>query len=122
MAFERIVEEIIREAIERGEFKDLAGKGGPIDLTAYFRAPEDSRVAQALLRMQGSPHARWSSCRRSGTLVKGRRLRKTPNPSGHCRSRSRADSWNLISGRSGIGVVRTRAEAVPSRAARTTRS
>lgn len=53
MAFERIVEEIIRQAMERGEFKDLPGEGKPIDLSAYFQAPEDARVAQALLKNAG---------------------------------------------------------------------
>jgi ribonuclease D len=53
LAFELIVEEIIRGAMERGEFKDLAGKGKPIDLTAYFQAPEDAWVAQTLLKNAG---------------------------------------------------------------------
>jgi len=33
MAFERIVEALIKEALERGEFDNLPGKGKPIDLT-----------------------------------------------------------------------------------------
>ena len=53
MAFERIVEEIIRKAMERGEFRNLPGKGKPINLSAYFEAPEDARVAQALLKDAG---------------------------------------------------------------------
>ncbi len=53
MAFEHIVEEIIREAMKRGEFRDLAGRGRPLDLSRYFEAPEDVRVAQALLENAG---------------------------------------------------------------------
>ncbi len=53
MAFEHMVEEIIREAMERGEFRDLAGRGKPLDLSQYFEAPEDVRVAQALLENAG---------------------------------------------------------------------
>ncbi len=50
MAFERMVENIIREAMDRGEFKDLAGRGRRIDLRAYFEAPEDVRAVQAFLQ------------------------------------------------------------------------
>ncbi len=53
MAFEEIVENIIREAMERGEFENLAGEGRPIDLREYFAVPEDRRVAQALLENAG---------------------------------------------------------------------
>ena len=44
------IDAIISEAIERGEFDDLPGKGKPIDLTAYFDTPEDLRVAYAMLK------------------------------------------------------------------------
>ena len=50
MSFDRIVEAIIKEAMERGEFEDLPGKGKPIDLTAYFDTPEEVRLAHSLLR------------------------------------------------------------------------
>ena len=33
MSFDRIVEAIIKEAMERGEFENLPGKGKPIDLS-----------------------------------------------------------------------------------------
>ena len=49
MSAESLVEKIIREAIERGEFDDLKGKGRPIDLEAYFNTPEDLRMAYSLL-------------------------------------------------------------------------
>ena len=53
MSFDKIVEELIKEAQERGEFDDLPGKGKPIDLSAYFEMPEDTRVAQSLLKNAG---------------------------------------------------------------------
>jgi DnaJ-like protein len=53
MSFDRIVEAIIREAMERGEFEDLPGKGRPIDLTAYFDTPEEVRMAHSLLKNAG---------------------------------------------------------------------
>lgn len=53
MSFERLVEEIIQEAMARGEFADLPGRGKPIDLNAYFDTPEDVRTAYALLKNAG---------------------------------------------------------------------
>ena len=53
MAFERIVEAIIKEAMERGEFNNLPGKGKPIDLTEYFETPEEVRLAQSMLKGAG---------------------------------------------------------------------
>jgi DnaJ-like protein len=53
MSFDRIVEAIIKEAMERGEFEDLPGKGRPIDLTAYFDTPEEVRMAHSLLKNAG---------------------------------------------------------------------
>lgn len=50
MAFEDAVETIIQEAMQRGEFDDLPGAGKPIDLTDYFNAQEDVRVAHAMLK------------------------------------------------------------------------
>jgi hypothetical protein len=53
MLFDRIVEAIIKEAMERGEFEDLPGKGKPIDLTAYFDTPAEVRMAHSLLKNAG---------------------------------------------------------------------
>jgi hypothetical protein len=53
MSFDKIIEILIKEAQARGEFDGLAGKGKPIDLTEYFNAPEEARVAQALLKDAG---------------------------------------------------------------------
>lgn len=48
MLFDKIVESLIKEAMERGEFENLPGKGKPIDLTAYFDTPEEVRMVSAL--------------------------------------------------------------------------
>jgi hypothetical protein len=53
MSFDRIVEAIIKEAMERGEFDNLPGKGKPIDLTEYFETPEDVRMANSVLKNAG---------------------------------------------------------------------
>jgi len=53
MAFDKIVETLIKEAQARGDFDNLASKGKPIDLTDYFNAPEEVRVAQSLLKNAG---------------------------------------------------------------------
>jgi len=53
MSLDRIVEAIIKEAMERGEFEDLPGKGKPIDLTAYFDTPEEVRMAHSILKNSG---------------------------------------------------------------------
>jgi hypothetical protein len=57
MPFDTAVEKIIKEAMERGEFDNLPGKGKPIDLTAYFDTPEEVRVAYSVLKNAGMlPH------------------------------------------------------------------
>jgi hypothetical protein len=53
MSFDKIVETLIKEAQERGEFDNLPGKGKPIDLTSYFETPEDVRMAQSVLKNAG---------------------------------------------------------------------
>jgi len=53
MSFDRIVEAIIKDAMERGEFEDLPGKGKPIDLTEYFDTPEEVRLAHSILKNAG---------------------------------------------------------------------
>jgi hypothetical protein len=50
MSIEKAIEEKIREAMERGEFDNLAGRGKPLDLDAYFNPPEDMRMAFAMLK------------------------------------------------------------------------
>ena len=53
MALDRIVEALIKEAQERGEFDNLPGKGRPLDLSEYFETPEDVRMAQSVLKNAG---------------------------------------------------------------------
>jgi len=50
MSFHRNAEEKIKEAIAKGEFDNLPGKGRPLDLDAYFATPEDSRMGYSLLK------------------------------------------------------------------------
>ena len=50
MSIESAIEQKIREAMEGGEFDDLAGRGKPIDLDAYFNTPEDLRMAYSILK------------------------------------------------------------------------
>lgn len=51
--FDRIVEALIKDAMERGEFDNLPGRGKPIDLTEYFETPEDVRLANSILKNAG---------------------------------------------------------------------
>jgi len=53
MNFDKLVESIIKEAQERGDFDNLPGKGKPIDLTAYFDTPDDVRLAYSVLKNAG---------------------------------------------------------------------
>lgn len=53
MSFDRLVEEMIQGAMERGEFDNLSGSGKPIDLTEYFETPEELRVAHSVLKNAG---------------------------------------------------------------------
>lgn len=53
MSFEKIAEEKIREAMAKGEFDNLPGKGKPIDHSAYFAAPADMRLGYSMLKSNG---------------------------------------------------------------------
>jgi hypothetical protein len=50
MGIEKLIDKMIREAMEKGEFDNLEGQGKPIDLDAYFAAPEDVRLGHKLLK------------------------------------------------------------------------
>jgi hypothetical protein len=50
MSFRKNVDEKIQEAIARGEFDNLPGKGEPLDLDAYFATPEHLRMGYSILR------------------------------------------------------------------------
>ena len=49
-AFDKIVEERIREAIERGELDNLEGKGKPLNLEDDSHLPDDLRLAYKVLK------------------------------------------------------------------------
>jgi hypothetical protein len=51
--FVKIAEQRIREAIERGEFRDLRGKGKPIVFEDETWVPEDLRPAYRILKNAG---------------------------------------------------------------------
>jgi len=46
----KAVDAIIQEAIARGEFDNLPGKGKPVDLSDYFNTPEEVRLAYSVLK------------------------------------------------------------------------
>ncbi len=50
MPFEPIIEALIQEAMQRGEFDNLSGEGRPIDLSDYFNTPQDLRLAYSMLK------------------------------------------------------------------------
>src|SRR5215212_5018796 len=51
--YERLVDKLIRESMERGEFSDLTGSGEPIDLRENPFEDPDTRTAHRLLRNAG---------------------------------------------------------------------
>jgi hypothetical protein len=54
MDFEKIAEEKIKEAMEKGEFDNLEGSGKPLrELNAYFATPEDLRLGYSVLKNSG---------------------------------------------------------------------
>lgn len=48
--FDKIADEKIREAMERGEFDDLPGKGSPLNLDEDRHLPADIRLAYKILK------------------------------------------------------------------------
>jgi len=51
--WESLIDKVIREAMERGEFDDLSGKGEPIDLSENPFEDPDWRMAHRILRNAG---------------------------------------------------------------------
>lgn len=49
-ALERIAEERIREAIQRGEFENLSGSGKPLKFEDELHIPDDLRLAYKILK------------------------------------------------------------------------
>lgn len=52
-AMSQIAEARIRDAMTRGEFDDLPGKGLPLELEDLSRVPDELRAGYILLRSQG---------------------------------------------------------------------
>ena len=50
LAFERLAEEKIRDAIAAGEFEHLPGKGKPLPLDDYFSVRTENRMAHLVLK------------------------------------------------------------------------
>jgi len=50
MFSQKDVDQRIKEAVARGEFENLPGKGKPLDLDAYFAAPEHLRMGYSILK------------------------------------------------------------------------
>ncbi len=50
---QKIIENIIREALERGDFDDLPGKGKPLVLEDESHIPPDLRLAYKILKNAG---------------------------------------------------------------------
>jgi hypothetical protein len=78
MAWEKLAEERIQQAIQEGEFDDLPGKGRPIDLSEYFKTPVADRMAYSILKNAGvvPPEVEW--LKEVGTLEQ--RLEQCPAP------------------------------------------
>ena len=53
MSLEKLIDQMIREAIKEGEFDHLEGTGKPVDLSSYFSTPEDLRAGHAVMKNAG---------------------------------------------------------------------
>ncbi len=53
LAFQRIAEQRIQDAMERGEFDNLPGAGKPLDLDANPFVPNELRMAYKVLKNAG---------------------------------------------------------------------
>lgn len=50
MSLEKVLDELIKNAIAEGKFDNLKGAGKPLNLDDYFAAPEDIRAGYTLLK------------------------------------------------------------------------
>ena len=78
MAWERIAENRIREAMQEGEFDNLPGAGKPIDLDGYFKLPEHLRVAYSILKSANCVPAEVELLNEIAALEQ--RLQEAPEP------------------------------------------
>ncbi len=53
LIFQRLAEQRIQEAIQKGEFDDLPGKGKPLQLEDLSHVPEELRLAYKVLKNAG---------------------------------------------------------------------
>lgn len=53
MSYDDLINQMIEEAIARGDFDNLPGAGKPLDHSRYFAAPEELRLAHDMLRSAG---------------------------------------------------------------------
>ena len=86
--WESLVDKLIRESMERGEFEDLSGKGEPVDLSENPFADPELRTAHRLLRNAGFAPA-WLEDRKDidstltraqATLVRAKELYRGDMP------------------------------------------
>src|SRR5262245_23726290 len=70
MLFRKSVDEKIQEAIARGEFDNLPGKGKPLDLDAYFATPEHLRMGYSILKSAEIIPEEMELLRQIGSLEK----------------------------------------------------
>lgn len=66
--FDCVAEQKIIAAIERGEFSDLPGQGGPLQLDDDSLIPEDLRMAYRILRNAGLVPREVETLREIGDL------------------------------------------------------
>jgi hypothetical protein len=50
MSIESAIEQMIQQAMARGDFDNLKGKGKPLNLDDYFNTPEDVRMGFSILK------------------------------------------------------------------------
>jgi hypothetical protein len=64
MSLENFIDEKIQEAMAKGEFDDLPGRGKPIDLSDYFATPEDRRITYSVFEERLGPSGRRGTTQR----------------------------------------------------------
>ena len=75
LALELIAEKKIAEAIERGDFDGLPGRGRPLELNDDSLVPEDLRMAYRILKNAGYVPADLEGCSRGEKKVSLLKLR-----------------------------------------------
>jgi hypothetical protein len=108
--FTKIAEARIREAIERGDFDDLSGKGKPLALEDLSRVPEDLRGGYLVLKNAGVLPEEMIARKEMVTL--GALIDACSDPEE--RTRLRKDlNWKIV--RYQMMMERRRPHAIPQR-------